>query len=50
MKDRINLWTPSEPNGYGAFDDDQQDRFSDRDETIDFCDDCGLPIDDCECN
>ena len=23
MKDRINLWTPNDPDGYGAFDEEQ---------------------------
>ena len=23
MKDKINLWTPNDPDGYGAFDEEQ---------------------------
>jgi len=48
MKDRINLWTPNDPDGYGAFDEEQlMERTEDTKEEL--CEDCDLPLDECLC-
>jgi len=43
MKDTINIWTPELPDGYGAFDEAQNQTEED------FCEYCGLLPEQCEC-
>jgi hypothetical protein len=46
MKNTIILPEYHEPEGYGAFDEEQ---LNERDEDIKVCPDCLEPVDDCEC-